>query len=356
MSFLNSVLSTIGGDGKQEHLPQTDVHPTPQPQKDWKNTDSKQKSVVSQPMISSAGQKRKAEDSLPSPKAKALKDGNGQKQASGITVPAVAPSAKQVERPSISTSKSALAVPYRGISRPSPTSASPGTPTTGAAKAAPPKKGSYAEIMARAAANNKPQLGVIKHKPKDTISAKKEIMMRKKGILSNGKAGINGAQNGKPDRNSNSPIRSTRNPKSPGLPDKKPIPQPSYKGTAAPKPQPTYKGTMKPGSSIANTARRKESKSDRSRSNSVNPSRRSREYECEEEEDEVDEEENGYSDESDDMEAGFSDVEEEETAAMKVARKEDEEQMRIENQLKKEKEERRKKLAAMAAKAPKPRY
>ncbi|KAL8813703.1 MAG: hypothetical protein Q9223_000459 [Gallowayella weberi] len=354
MSFLNSVLSTIGGEGKQVELPQTQLQPRPKPQDEAKIFDSKSRPVVSQPDNTCLGQKRKAEDPLLSPEKKALRIDQGQRQANGDSIVVAAPPAKQFKGPSISTSKSALAVPYRGTSRPSPTSASPATPTTGTARSGPPKKGTYAEIMARAAANSKPQLGVIKHKPKDTVSAKKEIMMRKKGILPDGKAPKD-IRNGKNSRSSNSPIRSPADSKSPSVVGRKSLPQPGYKGTAAPKPQPTYKGTMKSGPSIANTARRKDSKNDRSRSNSINP-RRSREYESEDEEEEVDEEENGYSDESDDMEAGFSDVEEEETAAAKAARKEDEEQLRIENQLKKEKEDRKKRLAAMAAKAPKPKY
>ncbi|KAL8799962.1 MAG: hypothetical protein Q9182_005499 [Xanthomendoza sp. 2 TL-2023] len=351
MSFLNSVLSTIGGEGKQLDLPQTQLQPRPKPQDEAKIFDSKPGTVVSQPDNTCVGRKRKAEDPLLSPDKKAPRIDQGQRQANGGSVMAAALPTKQIKGPSISTSKSALAVPYRGTSRPSPTSASPATPTTGTARPAPPKKGTYAEIMARAAANSKPQLGVIKHKPKDTVSAKKEIMMRKKGILPDGKAPKD-VRNGK---SSNSPVRSPADPKSPSVVGKKSLPQPSYKGTAAPKPQPTYKGTIKSGPSIANTARRKDSKNDRSRSNSINP-RRSREYESEDEEDEVDEDDNGYSDESDNMEAGFSDVEEEETAAAKAARKEDEEQLRIENQLKKEKEDRKKRLAAMAAKAPKPKY
>ena len=323
--------------------------------------DFKPKSTAVQSSILSAGQKRKAEEPLPAPKPKIVKEDQAQRQGNEASVSAEVSTKKPIERPTVSTSKSALAVPYRGMSRPSPSSPSPASasPTTAPAKSGPPKKGSYAEIMARAATNNKPQLGVIKHKPKDTISAKKEIMMRKNGLLPNGKAVKKDARNSKSGRNSDSPVRSTANSKSPNLACKKAPPQPSYKGTAAPKPQPTYKGTMnmKPGSSIANTARRKDSKNDRSRSSSINPSRRDIEYESEEEEDEDElDEENGYSDESDDMEAGAFEVEQEETAATRAARKEDEEQLRIENQLKKEKEDRRKRLAAMAAKAPKPRY
>ncbi|KAL8664809.1 MAG: hypothetical protein Q9168_007841 [Polycauliona sp. 1 TL-2023] len=365
MSFINSVLSTIGGEHKQSQYA-SPTPPRPQPVVRTQPTVRKiETKVESKPAVTavqsmSTGQKRKAEEPLPALKAKILKEDHGQKKSTEATVAARVSPTKQAARPTVSTSKSALAVPYRGTSRPSPSSPSPASasPTTAPARSAPPKKGSYAEIMARAATNNQSQSGVIKHKPKDTISVKQEIKMRKKGILPNGKAGVKDVRKGKVGRNSNSPVGSSTKSKNSS---KKPLPQPSYKGTAAPKPQPTYRGTMnmKPGSSISNTARRKDSKSDRSRSSSINPSRRGGQYESEEEEedeDDVDEEENGYSDESDDMEAGAFEVEQEEIAARKAARKEDEEELRIENQLKKEKEDRKKRLAMLAAKAAKPRY
>ncbi|KAL8943528.1 MAG: hypothetical protein Q9216_000986 [Gyalolechia sp. 2 TL-2023] len=313
---------------------------------------------IPQSDLAAPGQKRKAECEHPVLAAKVSKAERGPGQANGISSSSkISPSkispSREVPRPTISTSKSALAVPYRGTSRPSPTSASPNTANPDSSKTA-PKKGSYAEIMARASANSKPSVGVIRHKPKEAISAKKEILMRKKGMLPKGKGEIKDIHDRARIRDKDSLLTSA-NPKNPAMPGKKP-PQPNYKGTAASKPQPAYKGTMKPQSSIADTARRKDSRDDRSRSNSTNPHRRGRVYESEEEEDDIDEEDEVCSDESDDMEAGFSDVEEEETAATRAARKEDEEQLRIETQLKKEKEDRKRKLAAMAAKAPKPKY
>lgn len=289
------------------------------------------------------------------PAAKVVKVEQRQGQANGISSSTAALPSKEIARPTISTSKSALTVPYRGTSRPSPTSVSPNTPNADTSKAA-PKKGSYAEIMARASANNKPVVGVIKHKPKEAISAKKEILMRKKGLLPKGKGDPKDIRERALSREKDK-LPSPAIPKGSATTGKKP-PQPNYKGTAASKPQPAYKGTMKPRSSIADTARRKTSRDDRSRSTSTNPHRRGKDYEseAEDEDNDIDEQEEEYSDDSDDMEAGFSDVEEEETAAMRAARKEDEEQLRIENQLKKEKEDRKKKLATMAAKAHKPRY
>ncbi|KAI4177935.1 MAG: hypothetical protein LQ343_000019 [Gyalolechia ehrenbergii] len=353
--FLNSVLSTIGGDGQQVQSPTTQLRLGSKPQihNPVHNADANPRPSIPQPDLAAPGRKRKAEDVHPVPTAKVFKVEQRQGQTNGILSSSETSSSRDITRPTISTSKSALAVPYRGTSRPSPTSTSPNTPNTDASKAA-PKKGSYAEIMARASANNKPSVGVIKHKPKETISAKKEILMRKKGILPKGKGEHKEARDGSHGRDKDSILPSSSNPKSSAMPGKKPL-QPNYKGTAALKPQPAYKGTMKPRSSIADTARRKNSRDDRSRSNSTNPHRRGKDYESEEDDDDIDEQD-FYSDESDGMEAGFSDVEEEETAAMRAARKEDEEQLKIENQLKKEKEDRKKKLAAMAAKAPKPRY
>ncbi|KAL8948693.1 MAG: hypothetical protein Q9222_005141 [Ikaeria aurantiellina] len=352
MSFLNSVLGTIGREGQEIQLPQT--RSQPMPQASAKSAPIIQSSAVTKPQVSTIGQKRKAKDQPSSlPNAKALKHNHEQRLSNGIPTSPYASAAKEARRPTIAISKSALTVPYRGTSRSSPASTSPDTPTPDTPKAA-PKKGSYAEVMARAAANKNSSVGIIKHKPKETISAKKEIMMRKKGFIPKSRPGHKDNRNSTSKLDRNSPLPSLANPKSPGLPSKKP-PQPSYKGTASPKPQPAYKGTMKPGSSIANTARKKDPKADRSRSNSLNPPRRGRDIESEDEEEEG-EEEHYYSEESDDMEAGFSDVEEEESVAAKEGKKEDEEQLKIENQLKKAKEERRKKLEAMAAKAPKPKY
>ncbi|KAI4185701.1 MAG: hypothetical protein L6R41_003959 [Letrouitia leprolyta] len=351
--FLNSVLSTIGGDNQQVQSPTTQLQLGTKPQihNPVPNADVKPRPSISQTELAAQSRKRKAEDSYPVPATKVVKIEQRQSQANGIASTAASLS-KEIVKQNSPTSKPALAVPYRGTSRPSPTSASLSTPNSDVPKAV-PKKGSYAEIMARASASNKPSVGVIKHKPKEAMSAKKEILMRKKGLLAKGKGETKDIRDRARSREKDHLPPSTDS-KSPAISGKKP-PQPNYKGTAAPKPQPAYKGTMKPRSSIADTARRKDSQDTRSRSTSTNPHRRGKEYESEDEEDEIDEQED-YSDESEDMEAGFSDVEEEETAAMRAAKKEDEEQLRIENQLKKEKEDRKKKLAAMAAKAPKPRY
>ena len=249
-------------------------------------------------------------------------------------------------------------MPYRGTSKTSPTSPSPTTPVVEGPPKAPPKKGSFAEIMARGPKSSQPAVGAIRHKPREALSAKKELLLRKKGIIPNGKSRPSSVQDGVRSSKSVSPAPGSTKAKVSEITAKK-IPPSGYKGTASVKPQPNYKGTMK-SASVLSPARRKGSDLDehnRRRSSSGNGPSRQQEHASEEESDEQGEEEgNPYSDESDDMEAGFSDVEEEEVAAAKAAKKEDAEELRLENELKRQKEERRKKLAAMAAKAPKPRY
>lgn len=254
-----------------------------------------------------------------------------------------------LERPSkppTTVSSSSTAMPYRGTVRPEPASATPPTPTRDALKA--PKKGSYAEIMARAKANqSKPPVGTISHKPKEQIapSYKKELKLKKKAMKAK-KLGIkDSSRPGSSGSLSSSPA--------PGSIANKKIAAPAYKGTAKSKPQlpqPTYKGTMKPASSTTKIPAARDR-------DAVPRKPRYDEYAATDEDDLDDVEEDEYgSDGSDDMEAGFTDVEQEETLAAKAARKEDEEEARLEAKLKKEKEERRKRLEQLAKKAKPQRY
>ena len=211
-----------------------------------------------------------------------------------------------------------------------------------------PKKGSYAEIMARAKANQAKPLavGTISHKPKGkgARSYKQELKLQKQARRDK-RLGIVRDQSGtRPSFAADVTRMAEGNRK--GV---RPIPTAPIK---KPKPQPAYKGTMNPASM---TAKAKEKAT-------AQTTRRHNEYagtdDNLDEEDEV-EEDDGYGyddDESDEMEAGFMDVEEEETAAARVARKEDEEEARLEAQLKREKEERKKKMEALAKKAKPQRY
>ena len=292
----------------------------------------------------SQSNKRKAEDSLSGRDGKIKRNGSASEQISRTT-PSTS-SLARLSKPPMSVSSSSAVMPYRGTSRSDPDSATPTTPTADALKA--PKKGSYAEIMARAKANqSKPPVGTISHKPKDQIapSYKKELKLMKKAIKDKKLGFKNSSRPGSSGSLSSSPA--------PGPVANKKVAASAYGGTAKPKPQrpqPTYKGTMKPASSNVKPA----TASDRDYSH-----RKPRydEYAATDEDDLDDIEEDEYgSDGSDDMEAGFTDVEQEETLATKAARKEDEEEARLEAKLKRDKEERRKKLEQLAKKAKPQRY
>ena len=296
--------------------------------------------------------KRKAEDGLQGPNGKIIKNGIVGGQASRATPSIHAQSAKiATQSNSVSPVPPSVAMPYRGTSKSNSTTTAVASSSLASTPPAPdvakvPKKGSYAEIMARAKASqsNAMAVGVISHKPKDkiAISYKKELKMKKKAIK-NRKLGIKDeSRPGSSGSLSSSPP--------PVSADHKKASQPAYKGTASSKPQPTYKGTMKAGL----TAPSKSTSRDR---NGHGPRNRYDEYAATDEDDLDDVEEDDYgSEESEDMEAGFSDVEEEENIATKTARKEDEEEARLEAKLKSEKEARKKKLEAMAKRAKPQRY
>ena len=206
-----------------------------------------------------------------------------------------------------------------------------------------PKKGSYAEIMARAKANQAKTVavGTISHKPKEkgALTYKQEVKLRKQNEKDKRSGIVKDKRNNRPGSSDEDPrvgktaVKSTK--KHPTMPAKKP------------KPQPTYRGTMNPASE---TSKAKEKAAAQTR-------RRDNQYAGTD--DELDEEDDGndFDDEdSDDMEAGFLDVEEEETAAAIAARKEDEEEARLEAKLKREKDERKRRMEALAKKAKPPRY
>lgn len=226
--------------------------------------------------------------------------------------------------------------------------------------------------MARAKTTETPKsaVGVIRHRPKEALSMKKEILLQKKGLKKKPSPDPKDGARRLMPANGTGPQATTKlgaKNSAESRPRRKTLSPPAYRGTAAPiKPQPSYKGTMKPATSpkTLSVGRKNPATADdrlaRSRSTSMGRrADRSNRYLSEDEEDILDEEdepgdedgEGGYDESSDDMEAGFSDVEEEETLAAKTAKKEDEEQLRIELQLKREKEERKKKLEQLAKNA-----
>lgn len=356
IQFLNAVLSSIGGDGPPPSLPRAQ---SSRPGSSHRGTviDRERLSARTGLQSSTSDLKRKAEDGLSRSNDKAPKE-------SRVNGPSAPKQEVKTQRPALATSSSALAVPYRGTSKINPNSASPITPVGDAPKAA-PKKGSFAEIMARAKASQaaSPAVGTIKHKPKETLSNKKEILLHKQSRSNKTKPdskdtlGRDVSSDGRPNPGPGPPVMRTKSEM--GVSSKKAVPPQTYKGTATAKPQPSYKGTMKPVAS-PNLSGRKNSATDKGSSRIRNvsmgrPSTFRDRYLSEDEEDlDEDEDEDDMGGEStDDMEAGFSDVEEEEEHATKFARKEDDEQAKLELQLKRDKEARKKRLEMMAKSAKK---
>lgn len=182
--------------------------------------------------------------------------------------------------------------------------------------------------MARAKAQDpKQKIGVITHTksaPKEKLSKRAEQKRAEEEKLRKDKSGNGGIR--KPDsRRSASPAKK-------GVQE--------GRVTKAPA-KPMYKGTM--GISKGRDTARKESK------------RRYDDYLGTDEEDnsdvaedDDDDDEGGY--ESSDMEGGFDDLEMEEQTAMRQAKADDARELALENQLKREKEERRLRLMNLANK------
>lgn len=303
------------------------------------------------------GDKRTAEEALDGPNKKTVKTNHNAIPKGNASMAPTAAKPMIKVRPIAASSSDPSGI-HSSINKPPLPSKSPADPTPSqnaaqsnleAVSKKEPKKGSYAEIMARAKANQaKPQaVGTINHKPKErgALTYKKELKLQKqakrdKKLSTIGDKDGSHASSADEAPRTGQTRRKSANPKQ-GLPAKKP------------KPQLAYKGTMNPASV---TARAKEKAAAQS-------ARRGNEYAGTDEEldgdDQLDDDDGyGYAEEqeSDDMEAGFSDVEQEETAADRAARKEDEEEARLEAKLKREKEERKRRVEELVKKAKPQRY
>ncbi|KAK1449876.1 hypothetical protein CMEL01_07212 [Colletotrichum melonis] len=283
-----------------------------------------------------------------------------------------------------SSSSGARPVNGSGTSRVTSTLPSRPSPSAPAAapKGAPPKKGSFAEIMARAqqAQTKLGQVGKIQHKPVEKVFTKKEREEMKKDFKKDPKGaarpvskfqGTSRPSSAPPSRNGVSAIGSSasRNGTADRARDpragvraraaaadeeqqkklkKAAVATTGYTGTARPKPGATSaKKKPAPGGALLNS---------RPAPRYGGSAKRSRYDEEEEEEfddfieyDEDEEDDRGPryhydSDGSSDMEAGMDDVWDEEAAAERAARREDIEQERLEKRLKAEKEERKRRF------------
>lgn len=320
MSFLGNIVGSIG-DGKA---------PPPPPQQSNKPANTgmlrantatvKPTSRPSTPSQSS-GVKRKAEDNATTANQRSMKPvstGNGISTVRRPAAPplnAPRPQSEKAPVPRIQTEKLAKPAPARP------------SPTTGTSSPKPaPTKGSFAELMARAKAQDpKQKIGVITHTksaPKEKLSKRAEQRKAEDDKLRKEKSGNGGGR--KPDsRRSASPVKK-------GVQEGRVSKAPT---------KPTYKGTM--GKSTGRDQPRKETK------------RRYDEYLGTDEEDNSDVDQDDYDEEgyeSSDMEGGFDDLEVEEQSAMRQAKADDARELALENQLKREKEARRRRLMDLANK------
>ena len=211
-----------------------------------------------------------------------------------------------------------------------------------------PKKGSYAEILARGQQNQTLQVPIITHKPIASHGGKKELSKQKAMLKSGRKQGSKklkrfGQQHGseRPETGNEGRVvyQGTSRPK----------PQPSYQGTAKPKPTPTYQGTMKPATKPSSGPKRLAKPQDVERKSQ--PLRRKNDVTDEDEDSEGSEGRYDYASEDySDMDAGFDDVEGEEEEAARFAKKEDAREQKMLDEYKRQKEERKRKLAQLAEK------
>src|SRR5271163_2240994 len=317
MSFFNDVLDSIGS-GKAPA-------PPPKPIKRPVSTDS---NGLSQPVAtlrfndtstSQNGTKRKAEDTPQQQSEKAVKVNPPSGHSSSVKM----------------GSKPRTAQPLPSLKTPPPVS-----PT--ATKI--PPKGSFADIMARAKAaqdqKGQIQVGLIKHQPvskekmSKVVERKREEEEKAKALKS--KLGPKPGSNGRIEkRRSASPTKRQ---------DRARVPK---------QPRSSYKGTMK------TTPKRDKAASSKLRNRSVQDKtgRKHSRYDDylgtdeEDDSDIIEDEDDDYgSDASSNMEAGAFDIDEEENRALQVAKNDDARELELEKRLKQEKEERRRRLQAMADK------
>ncbi|KAF1837533.1 hypothetical protein BDW02DRAFT_131643 [Decorospora gaudefroyi] len=259
--------------------------------------------------------------------------------APGSLKPANPPIRKPVQPSGAATPKAAVPAP-----KPKPAASATGTTP---APPAPAKKGYLAMLQAAKEKDaTKPVAPPIKHEPTKILTRKERLALKAEANAgTKGKKPLVGLAPRAPDPKAD-PLKEKRRPADVG-----------YQGTARPAKKPVevgYKGTARP----ANAPAASNQNSLSTMKSKQKPTKRLIDgyADWDELSDMDDEEEEDYaSDASSDMEGGVWDVEEEEQMALKVAKKEDAEALAEEMRLKREKDERKRKLTAMAA-AAKKRY
>ncbi|KAK3362996.1 hypothetical protein B0T25DRAFT_26811 [Lasiosphaeria hispida] len=302
---------------------------------------------------------------------------NPSARPSSAPQPSARPLNRAPQRPSLSKDGSR---PSASGSRPLPSRPlnRPVNPDSG--PQAEPKKRSFAEIMARAKANTsaRESFGKIQHKSVEktlTMRERKELKAEEaRKTKKTGRKQISGKSGGTaaPPRNgangaNGAASAAQRSLPSAGVPRARDVPAEEkkvkkaalattgYTGTARPRPGAT---PAKPG--VVSRPSQEAKPSDRSRYGGALSRPRRRDDFDEELDDFIEyddeEEEPGYglgrraeydsAEDESDMEAGLSDIDEEEARAERQGRREDLEQEALERKLKKEKEERKRKLMA----------
>ncbi|KAK1829894.1 hypothetical protein QBC39DRAFT_355689 [Podospora conica] len=344
----------------------------------------------------SAPPKRKATDELrlapiKAPRTESLSNGSSRPQdapSRPLPRPADKPAASSNIRPGVTRQLSAPSstLSTRNPSAPpanngarNPATSRPSQPLVNrpAVKAdtGPPKKRSYAEIMARAQATAtvRASLGVIQHKPVEktlTMKERKELKAeearkaRKPGMQKapaassryGGTAAASRSAGSRPGQPNGGPSRArstSSKEKSPPVKEEKKVKKAAlattgYTGTARPRPGAT---PAKPGAA-ARPAQRTDERQRPRYGGPVSRPRRNDDYDDELDdfiEYDDDEEEPGYGrgreymsgDDESDMEAGISDIDQEESRAERLARLEDAKEKALEERLRREKEARK---------------
>lgn len=241
---------------------------------------------------------------------------------------------------------------YRGTVRPVAQESSLAAASgTGSASAAPTKsKTGYLALLekAKAAQEAAKQVGGIKHKTVEKLSRREREKLQAEAASKNRSASAKGntaAAGGKIRALDSSPANKAVIP----LRKERKAIDVGYSGTMRPTTsrEPSYRGTMQgAGATSRKAADNRRVPASRPGAGSLTRHER---YSDEDEEDEDEEEDMNSA--SSDMEAGMDDLDEEEQASARIARMEDEAALREENEMKRQKLERKRKLEQLAAAA-----
>ncbi|KAI9759153.1 MAG: hypothetical protein M4579_002526 [Chaenotheca gracillima] len=327
MSFINSILADLGGGEKKSlpiNNPSSALRHGPS---ESSSTASKAPTDLAKGVNVSSGQKRKAEEMT-----KARNNGQQVKNPAPLL-----PSTASRSSSETAAARSKPSVDINGVS-----SAGRSSPVVSASSASspkpPPRKGTFAETLARAKAAQSASMniGAIKHKPhlskkeREALEAKSKTTVQSQKSERHGEgkitAGYKGTALAKPNVSvSKGTSLSTKQGAESRPIRPKPRQELSYKGTAQVKPSTT---------SVKDVHKTPDS-----------PDVRKRRYRYDDYSDEQDESAQD-SEGSSDMEAPAHELEEEEFASLRTARKEDEDALREEAALKRAKDEKRRKLMA----------